>query len=164
MPVVTYGVTPDSVRRLYFPHLDAPGANTVPSLSTQETIIAEESAELYGRLLREAVDAQAVGALGPTEAPYLWCAKTLGLMAAVRIAEASTHKDYQLLQAWRATLKARFEALRDDGATALGDSSLEVSDSPVDGPTTHISQYRLTADSAADMSTTVPRLRKDDML
>ena len=164
MSVVTFGVTPDSVRRLYFPHLDAPGPNSVPSLSTQESIISEESAELYGRLLRESVDAAAVSAQGPTEAPYLWCAKTLGLMAAVRVAESSTHKDYQLLQTWRATLKARFDALREDGATALGDSSLEVSTGPVDGPTTHINRYGLAVDSAADMSTTVPRLRKDDLL
>lgn len=164
MPVVTFGVTPDSVRRMYFPHLDAPGPNTVPSLSTQETIISEEAAELFGRLLREAVDAQAVGALGPTEAPYLWCAKTLGLMVAVRVAEASTHKDYQLLQTWRSTLKDRWAAFQQDGATALGDESLEVSDSPVNGPTSHISEYGLETEDPANYSSVRPLFFKDDML
>lgn len=164
MPVVTFGVTPDSVRVRYFPHLDAPGPNTVPSLSTQQGIVDEEAAELFGRLLREGIDAASAAARGATEAPYLWCAKTLGLMAAVRIAEASTHKDYQLLQTWRSTLKDRWAALQQDGATALGDESLEVSASPVNGPTSHISEYGLETEDPANYSSVRPLFLKDDML
>lgn len=164
MPVTTFGVTPDSVRLLYFPHLDAPGPSTAPSLSSQTAMMQEEAGDLEGKLERQAISAAGVMAAGTTEAPYLWCAKTLGLMVAIRVAEVTRGADSELLKRWREALKMRLDDLFENGATALGDSSLETSTSPVSGPTTHITQNNLTTDASADMSSTVPRLRRSDLL
>jgi hypothetical protein len=164
MPVETFGVTPDSVRLLYFPHLDRPSASTSPSLSAQSSMVQEEAGELEGKLERQAISPASVVARGTTEAPYLWCAKTLGLMVAIRLAEVTRGSDSELLKRWREALKLRLDDLFENGADALGDASLETSTSPISGPTTHITQNNLTTDTAANMSTTVPRLRRDDLL
>lgn len=164
MPVTTFGVTPDTVRLLYFPHLDAPSTSTAPSLSSQTAMVQEEAGELDGKLERQAISAAGVVAAGTTEAPYLWCAKTLGLMVAIRVAEVTRGTDTELLKRWREALKSRLDDLFENGGTALGDASLETSTSPIQGPTTHITQNNLTTDASGDMSTTVPRLRRDDLL
>jgi hypothetical protein len=158
----TFGVTADSVRRHRFPHLDGFGASTAPSLSTVEEAVDRAAARLAGKLLLEAIDASAITDV--TSAAYLWCQETLELMVAIRVAEAATHKDSELLRVWRTEVDARLKELDEGGADALGGGATTTSPSDPDGPTTHISQYSLTTDDSADMSTVVPRLRRDDLL
>lgn len=164
MPVQTYGVTPDSVRLLYFPTNDPPSASTSPSLSAQTSMVQEEAAELEGALELQAIDPATVFARGATEAPYLWCAKTLGLMVAIRVAEVSRGSDTELLKRWRERVEARLEALASQGASALGDSTLETSASPIAGPTTHITEFNLDTGDDTQLSSTAPIFRKDDWL
>ncbi len=85
-------------------------------------------------------------------------------MCALRVLRVSTQSDPALAKAYGDELKVRLENLAAQGATALGDESLNTGDSDPDGPTSHISQFGLETDSAADMSTTIPRLRRDDAL
>jgi hypothetical protein len=162
MSLSTFGVSADSVRRHRFPHLDSFGASTVPSLSTVEEAVSRAAARLAGKLLLEAIDAEAIS--DATSPAYLWCQETLELMVAIRVAEAMTHRDSELLRVWRTEVDARFEELDEGGVDALGGGAITTSASDPDGPTSHISQNNLTTDASADMSTTVPRLRRDDLL
>lgn len=162
MPVSTFGVTADTVRRHRFPHLDAFSANTAPSLSTVTEAVERAAARLAGKLLLEAITASAI--TDATSSAYLWCQETLELMAAIRVSEAMTHRDSELLRVWRTEVEARFKELDEGGADALGGGATSTSASDPDGPTSHITQNNLTTDAAADMSTTVPRLRRDDLL
>lgn len=162
MALATFGVSADSVRRHRFPHLDSFGPNTAPSLSTVEEAVSRAAARLAGKLLLEAIEADAI--VDVTSAAYLWCQDTLELMVAVRVAEGSTHRDSELLRVWRAEVESRLRELEEGGADALGGGATSTGTSDPDGPTSHISQNNLTTDASADMSTTVPRLRRDDML
>jgi hypothetical protein len=162
MPISTFGVTADTVRRHRFPHLDSFGTSTVPSLPTVTEAVDRAAARLTGKLLLEAIVASAITDVA--SAAYLWCQETLELMVAIRIAEAMTHRDSELLRVWRTEVTARFEELDAGGVDALGGGATSASESDPDGPTSHISQNNLTTDASADMSTTVPRLRRDDLL
>jgi hypothetical protein len=162
MGLSTFGVSADSVRRHRFPHLDSFGANTAPSLSTVEEAVSRAAARLAGKLLLEAIDAESIS--DAASSAYLWCQETLELMVAIRVAEAATHRDAELLRVWRTEVDARFTELEEGGADALGGGAVSIGTSDPDGPTSHISQNNLTTDASADMSTTVPRLRRDDLL
>lgn len=162
MALATFGVSADSVRRHRFPHLDGFGPSTAPSLSTVEEAVSRAAARLAGKLLLEAIEADAITDV--TSPAYLWCQETLELMVAIRVAEGSTHRDSELLRVWRAEVESRFDELEVGGAEALGGGATSTSASDPDGPTSHISQNNLTTDASADMSTTVPRLRRDDLL
>ena len=59
-------------------------------------------------------------------------------------------------------VRARLSA--PSGLGPVGNNALAVGDADPDGPTTHINTFGLTTDDADDMSTTVPRLRRDDAL
>lgn len=160
--VNAFGLTVASVRAHMFPHWGDFSNNSNPTTTTVGEIITEEAGDLASRLYREAVAASSI--TDSTSAPYLWCAKTLRLMVALRILRASTQQEPELNRAWVDELKLRLELLAADGATALGDASLQTGASDPDGPTSHISVYGLTTDDADDMSTTAPRLRRDDAL
>lgn len=164
MALVSFGVTAGTVRAQMFPHWGDFSANSSPTSTTVSDIITEESGDLAALLYREDVSAQTVYDLGATEAPYQWCAKTLRLMVALRILRASTQQEPQLAEAFKAELAERLKLLAAEGATALGNSSLQSGTSDPDGPTSHISVYGLEVDDSEDMSTTVPRLRRDDAL
>lgn len=163
MTVSTFGVTAATVRANRFPHLAGSwGADTAPTATTVATFINQRAAYLEGKLLLEGIAAADI--TDAASAAYLWCQETLELMVAIRIAEVATGSDNGLLQVWRDEVKARFAELDEDGAAALGSGATSTSNSDPDGPMSHISENGLEVDSAADMSTTVPRLRRDDML
>lgn len=163
MTVSTFGVTAGTVRTNRFPHLSDFGANTAPSSSAVGVFVDQAAARLEGKLLLEKIVASSI--TDATSAAYLWCQETIELMVAVRISQAASGSDNGQAQAWRDELKVRFEELEEGGASALG-SGVTTTGTPSDpdGPTSHISEYSLTVDSAADMSTVVPRLRRDDKL
>ena len=163
MAVSTFSVTALTVRSNRFPHLSDFGANTAPSSTSVATFIDQSAARLEGKLLLEKIVASSI--TDAASAAYLWCQETLELMTAVRIAQAATGSDNGQAQAWRDEIKARFDELEEGGATALGSGvSTTGTSSDPDGPTSHISEFNLTVDSSDDMSTTVPRLRRDDKL
>ena len=120
------------------------------------------AARLGGKLLLESIIAASI--TDSTSEAYLWCQETLELMVAIRVAEVATGSDNGLLAVWRAEVEARFKELDVGGAAALGEGATSSASSDPDGPTTHSSENSLTTDEATDMSTTVPRLRRDDQL
>lgn len=164
MTLPAFGVTASTVRAQMFPHWGDFSTNSSPTAATVADIITEESGDLAALLYREDVAASSVDALTASAAPYQWCAKTLRLMVALRILRASTQQEPQLAEAFKAELAERLKLLAAEGATALGDASLQSGTSDPDGPTSHISVYGLEVDDSEDMSTTVPRLRRDDAL
>jgi len=157
-----FGVTVSNVQTFLLPHWAPFSANSSPTSTTVTSIIAEEAGTLEALLYEENITASAI--TDNTSAAYLWCTKTLRLMAAIQVLRASTMQEPQLAATWAAELKARLEHLADSGATALGDDSLGGSGPDADGPTSTQAVYSLTQDSAEDMSTMVPRLRRDDAL
>lgn len=161
MTVTTFGVTPSTIRTNRFPHLDDFSANSAPTRVAVEEFIDRAAAKLDGKLLLEAIVAADIEVLS---AAYVNCARAVELQAAVYVAESSTGKDNGLLTVWRDELKTFFAELDEDGAASLGSGAASTSNSDPDGPTSHISEYSLTTDASADMSTVVPRLRRDDQL
>lgn len=162
MSVSTFGVTANGVRAHLFPQWGDFSVKSSPTLATAGEIVQEAAGELAARLYEENVDAAAI--TDAASAAYLWCARTLRLMAALRIMQAATQRDPELAKAYAAELAARFKKLDESGATALGDESLATGTSDPDGPTSHVTVFGLTTDAAADMSDAVPFLRKDDRL
>lgn len=163
MALPVFGVTYSTLRSLRFPHWNAFSARSSFTDTDVTGIIQEEAADLAGRLYAENVTASAITEAANPVA-WLWCAKTLHLMAAVRILRDVTTSEPALAQSYGRELDARLKLLGEQGATALGDESLSTGTSDPDGPTSHISQFSLEVDSAENMSTTVPRLRRDDQL
>lgn len=162
MALNAFGVTATTVREQMFPQWGNFSANSSPTSSVVADIITEESGDLAARLYRENITASSI--TDAATAPYQWCAKTLRLMVALRILRASTQQAPELAQRYKDELDERLKLLDSDGATALGDSTLQTGASDPDGPTSHISVYGLTVDDSTNMSTTVPRLRRDDDL
>jgi len=161
MALVTFGITPDSVRGHHFPHIDAFSTSSAPTLAIVTEAINEEAGRMQGALLKESIQASAITA---ATGPYVSCARALRLAVAVRIAADMTGANPELVKAWKAQLKDWFDGLAADGATFLGDDTLSAAASDPDGPTTHIDEYSLDTGNAADASTATPYLRRDDEL
>lgn len=163
MSVTTFGVTAATVRSNRFPHLSGNfGTDTAPTSSAVGVFVNRAAARLEGKLLLESITASSI--TDSASAAFLWCQETLELMVAIRVAEVATGSDNGLLTVWRAEVEARFKELSVGGAAALGEGATSSASSDPDGPTSHISEYVLTVDESTDMSTTVPRLRRDDLL
>ena len=161
MSLTTFGVTSSSLRKNRFPHLDDFSANSAPNAVSVDEYIDRAAAKLEGKLLLEEIVASSITVLS---AAYVNCARVVELQAAIYLAEAATGKDNGLLTVWRDEVKTFFAELDEDGAASLGNGATSTSASDPDGPTSHISENGLTVDAAADMSSTVPRLRRDDLL
>lgn len=157
-----FSLTPAKVRAHMFPRWNEFSDVSSPTEDIVEEMITEQAGNLAAKLYAENIIAS--GITTPDTAAYQWCVRTLKLMVAVAVLNATTMSDPELTKAYRAELKARLEDLDEKGATALGDAALDAGDSPADGPTTHINTFGLTTDSAEDMSDTVPLLRKSDRL
>jgi hypothetical protein len=159
--LTTFGVTAATLRVNRFPHLDNFSANSAPTSTAVAEYIDRAAAKLEGKLLLEEIVASSITL---ASAAYVNCARVVELQAAIYLAEAATGKDNGLLTVWRDEAKTFFEELDEDGAASLGSGAVSTSASDPDGPTSHISEYSLTTDASTDMSTTVPRLRRDDLL
>lgn len=163
MSVAEFAITAEAVRASVFPHWSAFSSTTKPTATLVATYITEEAADLGGKLMLKGVAPSAITS-GGTPYAYAWCQKTLKLMVGARVAKAATASNPELAKTLQEELERRFELLEAHGEALLVDVSSSTDDSPAEGPTTHISQYGLTVDDEADMSTTVPRLRRDDPL
>jgi len=137
--------------------------NSSPTLVIVTECILEEAGELAAKLYGEGVNAGAI--TDAASAAYLWCAKTLRLMAALRILRAATQQEPALATAYAAELAKRLKDLADNGSTALGDSALDSGESPADGPTTHLNQFGIEVSTSDDMSSArTGTLRRGDAL
>ena len=162
MAVNDFGVSQSSVAAIHFPMWPAFSSASKPTGATVSTMISESAAVLGSKLYAESITA---GAITDTQsAAFLMCAEQLRRMVALKVLKSSTQQDPDLAKALLAEIDGWFKGLATAGATFLGNSALQASDSSPDGPTSHISEFSLTTDAAADMSTTVPRLRRDDAL
>jgi hypothetical protein len=85
-------------------------------------------------------------------------------MTAAKLVGSMSGLDPELVKAWRAEINEWKKGLDEGGAAFLGDGATSSGTSDPDGPTSHISEYQLTQDTADKMSTVVPRLRRDDAL
>lgn len=161
--VTTFSVTHDTVRTEHFPHWNAFSATTKPTSTQVGTYVTEEAADLGGYLALKSIAASGIDSSANPNG-FAWCQKTLKLMVAVRVAKAATASNPELAKTLQDEVNARLSSLDKHGATLLVDVTASTSGNPAEGPTTHISTYSLTVDDSSDMSTTVPRLRRDDSL
>ena len=162
MTANTFSVTADAVRRHHFPAFDAFGPASSPTEVTVGEVIDEEAARLAGWLALENVDA--AGITDSTSSAWLQCARIVKLLTAIRLVGAMTGLDPELVRAWRFEVDEWKKGLDEGGTAFLGDGAEASGSSDPDGPTTHIGEFGLTQDSADEMSTVVPRLRRDDAL
>ena len=158
----SFGVTPDTVRQHFFPHINAFSANTAPSTSVATVKVQWAAARLDAALRQKLVSPASIA--DATSAAYLWCAETLSLDVAVRLARIMTGADPKVAQAWEGQLAARYLELTTRGAAALGDGAVSTGGSNSAGPSSHVTQYGLATDEAGDVSSVTARLRRDDEL
>jgi hypothetical protein len=158
-----FAVTQAAVASDYFPQWRAGfTANSAPTAARVAVLITEEAAELTSRLYAEGITAEDI--TDAATAAYVKCAAQVKRMVALRIYRLTTQQNPELARALRAESDAWLKELAAGGGTFLGNESLDTGASDPDGPTSHITQYGLETDVADDMSTTVPRLRRDDQL
>lgn len=159
MSASDFGVTAASVRAHHFPNADAWTTSSRPSASAVAEAIEEESAHMAGRLALELVNAADI-TVG--SAAYVACRRILRMQVAIRVIRDMLGQDTELARAWAASVADWYVQLDEGGASFLGDGASATGSSDPDGPTSHISVFGLATDSAADMSNTVPLLRKGD--
>ena len=160
MAVNEFGVTQQTVAAIHFPMWPAFSTSSKPTSTIVGTMITESAGVLTARLYGETITT----ITDTASAAYLMCAEQLRRMVALKVLKASTQQDPELAKALQAEIDAWFAGLSAGGGTFLGNDALQTGASDPDGPTSHISEYGLETDSAADMSTTIPRLRRDDAL
>lgn len=162
MALNDFGVTQTSVAAIHFPMWPAFSAASKPTATTVATLISEAAGLMESRLYAEDITASAI--TDTASAAYVMCATQLRRIVALGVLKASTQQNPELAKELQREIDAWFARLAAEGATFLGNASLQNGASDPDGPTSHISQYGLEVDSADDMSSTVPRLRRDDAL
>ena len=155
----SFGVDAESVRRHHFTNFDAFSSQSRPSVATVNEAVDEEAAVLAGALAREAIDASGITI---SSGAYVSCRKVLRMQVAARLARDIPGIDTALARSWSGSVTAWYEELAKSGATFLGDGATSSGSSEPDGPTWHGSLFE--RDSAEDMSSTIPMLRKDDRL
>jgi hypothetical protein len=160
MAVNEFGVTQQTVATHHFPMWPAFSTSSKPTAATVALLITESAGVLTARLYAETI----TSITDTASAAYLMCAEQLRRMVALKVLKASTQQDPELAKALQAEIDAWFASLASGGGTFLGNESLQTGSSDPDGPTSHISEFGLTTDEAENMSTTVPRLRRDDAL
>lgn len=114
---------------------------------------------MAGALALEKIDA---GAITINSSAYNACRKILRMQVAAVLARNIPGTDWPLSRSWTSTVDAWYVDLAKGGASFLGDGATASGTSDPDGPTWHGSE--LTRDTTAEMSSTVPMLRKDDRL
>ena len=158
----TFGVTADSVRSHFFPQANAFSTNSSPTLATVTARVGWAASDLDGALRMKGVDPVAIATA--TDAAYLWCAKTLSLMAARELLSVMTGQDPAWAKSIQADVKARLDALQTLGVDVLGSGAVAASGDDGVGPTTHIDENDLDTGDPTLISDVVPRLRRSDEL
>ncbi len=161
MAITVFGVVHGSIRDHHFPQQQQSfGATSKPTATVVGEMIDASAAVLAGKLRAESITPSSITTTY-AEA-YAWCAEAVRIGAAIRAFPAMTGQDPEVLKAWRATLDAKWADLDERGYLALGDAPAPTV--PADGPTTHINEHSLDTGDTADISSVIPRFRRDDQL
>ena len=161
MSLATFTVTCTKVHAHYFAKQSDFSAYSNPSSSTVTEMIQDSAAELAGKLSAKGVTASDITSADHPQA-YQWCAETVRLGAAIRAAQTMTSADPEVVKAWQKKLDARFKALEDWGAEALGDAGADADAAKIQ---THIANHSLdTTLDGEEPSNSIPYLRGDDDL
>ncbi len=160
MSVNLFGVTAAIVRADYFPQIADFSTDSNPTVASVNRYLDQRAATLEARLLQESVVASAITIA--TDAAYLWCQQTLTLMVAIRVMEAMSQQDAELLKRWREELLERWAELEEKGYLALG-GGVSTPDENPDGPTHHISNLGLDTSRVAESASSIDMpFHKDD--
>lgn len=162
MAVNTFGVTPATVQALYLPQIPGFSALSKPTEAAVTIMVSQSAGKLAGRLYGEGIDAEDISVT--TSAAYLMCAEQLGKMVALKVHKVLPQKFPELAKEYTREVDAWFKELNEKGGTFLGDSGLNPSSSPSNGPTSHVSTYSLTQLDGEDMSDVIPPLKKSNRL
>lgn len=155
-----FAVTHELVRKHHFPQWSAFTTTSNPSATTITEKILECAGELEAKLSQEALSAAAI--TDATSPAYLWCQKTLKLMAAIEILTIATQAAPPISAQWQDWLKARWEDLDLNGNLALG-SGVSTPGTEPDGPTHHIDQLLIdVGDPVRDAGPAIPAFRSND--
>lgn len=162
MAIESFGVTASGLRGHHFPHIRGEfGLSTRPSEATVTEMISAAAAELAGALGREGISTSSI-TVGSTPNAYAWCADTLRLGAAARVARTVAGMRPEAARSWQAEFNARLKMLDGGGYAVLGDLP-QPSQEP-DGPRSHISNHNLDTGDASAISNAAPRFRRSDEL
>ena len=160
MSVNTFGVAVDDVRADHFPNWTPFSTSSNPTLARVTAWLSEEASDLAGKLRLKSIDPTTI--TDATTEAYLWCAKTLKLMVAVRVYPSVTAGNPDGLKVLQAQLDTRLKWLEEHGLELDGAGTLLTN--AHEGPTSHISEYSLTTADPDYMSTTESPFHKDDPL
>lgn len=161
MTIQTFGVTYTTVKNHFFPQHQGFSTNTTPSSTTVTEDITWAAADLDGKLRQRDIDP---GSITTNSAAYYWCAQTLALMVAAKVARSVTGSDPKVAQAWKGELVDRLKALSDQGVAALGDGATATGPSQALGPTDHIDELSLDVGDTSLASDATPIFRQKDLL
>lgn len=162
MAISVFGVTHGSLRSHHFPHMTGSfTADSQPTATIVGEMIDAAAAELAGKLLAEGVTPSSITSASNPNA-YAWCADTVRLGAAARVAKSMTGMNAEVAKAWRDEFDARCELLEENGYIVLGD--VTVPDEEPNGPRSHIGSHGLDTGDPDDASSVEPRARRSDML
>lgn len=164
MTIQVFGVTSSQVRKHYFPHWSDFSATTSPTDTTVAEFITDAAGDLYAKLYAEQIPADAVFALGSGDVAYVRVAYAIRLLAAIKTMAATTAQDPELSRKWQREIDAFYVDLDNNGAVALGNSSIQTGVNEPGGPTDHIDAYGLDIGDTSEASSAAPALRKDDEL
>ena len=161
MSLDVFGVTYTKVRDHYFAHVANFSTTSHPAASIVTEMIQDSAAELAGKLSAKGLDSADITS-DDTPQAYQWCAETVRLGAAIRVAQTMTTQNPDVAKAWQAKLDLRFEALEEWGAEALGDATASTTGASI---ITHINNHSLdTTVDGEEPSNAIPFLRGDDDL
>ncbi len=162
MAILVYGVTAAKLRAHHFPQQAGEFSTTTkPTAITVGETIDDAGADLAGKLRAKGIDPAAIVSASTPEA-YAWCARTVRLAAAIETLGAMTGQDPAVGKKWATELRARLDDLDARGYLALGDAAAPAQQA--NGPRWHGATYELSTGDVADVSTLVPRFRRDDQL
>ena len=162
MTINVFGVDADSLRRHYFPHLDGFSTSSAPTLVTVTERIQRAGARLGNHLYLRNIDAGTI--IDATSPAWAWCAETLSLIAAIRLAQVMSGLNADVVKGWQADLDERFKLIEDNGEAALGPGVDSFGESQSAGPTDFIDELAIDTGDDSLASSAAPVLRRSDAL
>jgi len=158
----TFGVTADTLHDQFFPQANRFSTNSSPTLSTVTTRILWAASDLDGALTSKNINGSSI--TDATSAAYLWCSKTIHMMAACELINVMTGVDPEWAKKLERDTQARFKAIEVQGIAALGSGVTALAGEDGVGPSTHIDEFNLDAGDTTLASDVIPPFRKSDGL
>lgn len=162
MAVATFGITPETVRADFVPHIGTFTTSSVPSTSSVSRAILQAGARLAGLLDDRQVDTSSI--TDASSAAYIYCGRYIELWVAAHLLRAMPGANQELTKSWQEELASIEKAIDTQGAGALGPGATQTGTSEALGPADWISEGSLSVDSYDDWSGVEAVLRRDDQL